>query len=119
MASNKQDSVYKFKNIGFSVEAKDDNGDKVEKQILQNISATVKSGHVLAIMGPSGAGKTSLINVSASPGNPCICRMKYSSHSHSLNSSLAPTAGTDHDGLRRQIYGRSDVEREAIDRGIV
>ena len=63
--SSKQDSVYKFKDIGFSVEAKDDNGKKVEKQILQGVSATVKSGRVLAIMGPSGAGKTTLINVSA------------------------------------------------------
>ena len=72
--SSKQDSVYKFKDIGFSVEAKDDNGKKVEKQILQGVSATVKSGRVLAIMGPSGAGKTTLINVSASSGNSCIHR---------------------------------------------
>ena len=32
-------------------------------KILSGISASVKSGHVLAIMGPSGAGKTSLLNI--------------------------------------------------------
>ena len=33
------------------------------KEILKGISATVKSGEVLAIMGPSGAGKTMMMNL--------------------------------------------------------
>ena len=36
---------------------------KKDKAIIQGVSAVVKSGHVLAILGPSGAGKTTLINV--------------------------------------------------------
>ena len=57
-------SVYKFDNIGFTVKVKNEKKEVVKKKILDGISATVKSGRVLAIMGPSGAGKTTLINVS-------------------------------------------------------
>jgi ABC-type multidrug transport system ATPase subunit len=35
------------------------------KQILHQISGSFKSGHLSAIMGPSGAGKTSLMNILA------------------------------------------------------
>ena len=57
-------SVYKFDNIGFTVKVKNKSKEVVDKKIIDGISATVKSGRVLAIMGPSGAGKTTLINVS-------------------------------------------------------
>ncbi|CAE7898669.1 wht-1 [Symbiodinium necroappetens] len=40
-------------------------GKKQEKQILSNISGSLSSGKVCALMGPSGAGKTSLLNVLA------------------------------------------------------
>ena len=46
---------------------------KPEKQILESISATVKAGDVLAIIGPSGAGKTILLNtltLEKGPGVP-------------------------------------------------
>jgi len=36
-----------------------------EKEILKGITGSVNSGEVLAIMGPSGAGKTSLIDLLA------------------------------------------------------
>jgi ABC-type multidrug transport system ATPase subunit/ABC-type multidrug transport system permease subunit len=36
-----------------------------EKTILQDISGHVESGHLLAIMGPTGSGKTSLLNALA------------------------------------------------------
>ncbi|KZR97165.1 putative ABC protein, subfamily ABCG, partial [Daphnia magna] len=35
------------------------------KQILRQISGTFNSGKLTAIMGPSGAGKTSLMNILA------------------------------------------------------
>jgi len=38
---------------------------QVEKIILNNISGTLASSHFLAIMGPTGSGKTSLLNVLA------------------------------------------------------
>lgn len=43
-------------NIGYTV-------DKNKKRILNNISNSVHSNQLTAIMGPSGAGKTSLINI--------------------------------------------------------
>ena len=36
--------------------------DKGEKEILKRVSGCVRSGEVLAILGPSGAGKTCLID---------------------------------------------------------
>ncbi|KAL7574129.1 hypothetical protein ACA910_014814 [Epithemia clementina (nom. ined.)] len=50
-------SVLKFKNVNFLVGAKDK-----QQNILTDVSGVVKFGRVLAIMGPSGAGKTTLIN---------------------------------------------------------
>jgi ABC-type multidrug transport system ATPase subunit len=50
------------------------------KRILQNCSGTAKSGELLAIMGPTGCGKTSLLNVLAarvansSTANP-LCQL--------------------------------------------
>jgi ABC-type multidrug transport system ATPase subunit len=34
-----------------------------ERRILRNVSGTITSGQLLAIMGPTGCGKTSLLNV--------------------------------------------------------
>ena len=53
-------TVFQFSKISFLV--KDKKAETGTKKILDDISATVCSGRVLAIMGPSGAGKTTLIN---------------------------------------------------------
>jgi len=45
------------------VRAKDKDGKEVEKQILHGVSGEAHAGEVLAILGPSGAGKTSLLNL--------------------------------------------------------
>lgn len=50
--SGMESSVFRFKDINFIVGS----GDK-QKNILTDVSGTVKWGHVLAVMGPSGAGK--------------------------------------------------------------
>ncbi|CAB9505534.1 Putative white-brown complex homolog protein 30 [Seminavis robusta] len=55
--SGMESSIFKFKNVNF-VAGK---GDK-QKHLLQDVSGTVKFGRVLAVMGPSGAGKTTLIS---------------------------------------------------------
>jgi ABC-type multidrug transport system ATPase subunit len=52
-----ESSVLRFKNVNFVVGKKDK-----QKNILTDVSGTVKWGHVLAIMGPSGAGKTTLVS---------------------------------------------------------
>ncbi len=44
-----------FENVGFSYDGK--------KQVLQNISFHVNKGDTIAIMGPTGSGKTTLVNL--------------------------------------------------------
>lgn len=44
-----------FKNVSFGYEA--------NKPVIQNFSASVKAGEQVAIVGPSGAGKTTLVNL--------------------------------------------------------
>jgi len=55
--NNTKHNTMTFKNISYKLK----NG----KQILSNISGIVKSGEVAAIMGPSGAGKTTFIEILA------------------------------------------------------
>ena len=50
--------VFAFEDIKYTVPVKG-----ADKQILKGISGVVRSGEVLAVMGPSGAGKTMLLNV--------------------------------------------------------
>ncbi|KAL7574130.1 hypothetical protein ACA910_014815 [Epithemia clementina (nom. ined.)] len=52
-----ESSVLKFRDINFIVGSKEK-----QKNILTDVSGVVKFGRVLAVMGPSGAGKTTLIN---------------------------------------------------------
>jgi ABC-type glutathione transport system ATPase component len=51
-SSGMESSIFRFKNVNFIVGTKDK-----QKNILSDVSGTVKWGHVLAVMGPSGAGK--------------------------------------------------------------
>ncbi|OLP77368.1 ABC transporter G family member 22 [Symbiodinium microadriaticum] len=53
-------SKFTWHDVGMTVGA-----DKQEKQILTSISGTLETGELCALMGPSGAGKTSLLNVLA------------------------------------------------------
>lgn len=44
-----------FKNVNFSYD--------IDKPIINNFSANIKSGHKVAIVGPTGAGKTTIVNL--------------------------------------------------------
>jgi ABC-type multidrug transport system ATPase subunit len=57
-ATKAANSQFKFKDVKFTVATK-----RGDKAILQGITGGVNSGEVLAIMGPSGAGKTCLMDV--------------------------------------------------------
>eukprot|EP00039_Didymoeca_costata_P000872 m.47690 g.47690 ORF g.47690 m.47690 type:complete len:632 (+) comp10525_c0_seq2:112-2007(+) len=50
-------ALLEFKNLTFSVKGKNE-----RKVLLKSVSGSVSSGHVLAVLGPSGAGKTLFIN---------------------------------------------------------
>lgn len=50
-------STFVFKGVTFVVPGK-----QQEKKIIQDVDCVLESGQVLAILGPSGAGKTTLIN---------------------------------------------------------
>lgn len=50
-----------FKNISYSVPLPDDS----TKEILRNINGCIRPGEMLAVMGPTGAGKSSLLNILA------------------------------------------------------
>jgi len=51
-----------FRSVCYSVPSGHKNGNKT---ILKELSGKFKSGQLTAIMGPSGAGKTSLMNILA------------------------------------------------------
>lgn len=54
--SGMESSVFSFQSVNFTVGKKDK-----KKQILQDVSGRVKWGHVLAILGPSGAGEWNIL----------------------------------------------------------
>ncbi|HWG21980.1 MAG TPA: ABC transporter ATP-binding protein [Terracidiphilus sp.] len=51
-------SSIRFENVGFSY-----SNEEGEHQILHNVDLEVRAGEVLALVGPSGAGKTTLVNL--------------------------------------------------------
>jgi ABC-type multidrug transport system ATPase subunit len=63
--------VFAFKNVSYSIASKKKN--EPDTRVLQNVSGSVKEGEILAIVGPSGAGKTILLDVltfNKGPGAP-------------------------------------------------
>ncbi|KAH9600687.1 ABC transporter-like [Trypanosoma melophagium] len=52
---------FTWENLTYRVPVEDEDGNVTEKTLLYNLSGTALGGRVLAIMGPSGAGKTTLM----------------------------------------------------------
>ncbi len=48
-----------FENVGFTY----DEGTKEETKVLENVSFTAKPGETIALVGPTGAGKTTIVNL--------------------------------------------------------
>ena len=48
-----------FKNVGFTYDV----GTKEETKVLENVSFTAKPGETIALVGPTGAGKTTIVNL--------------------------------------------------------
>mmetsp|Transcript_16122 Transcript_16122/g.22265 ORF Transcript_16122/g.22265 Transcript_16122/m.22265 type:complete len:621 (+) Transcript_16122:56-1918(+) len=58
-------ATFTFRKCGLTVKTKDS-----EREILKDITGEARSGELLAIMGPSGAGKTQLLNLLALVDGP-------------------------------------------------
>lgn len=58
-----------------------------EKQILKNISLTIEKGDIIGLLGPSGAGKTTLINILTRQLNPQSGEIK-TFHNQNLTSGI-------------------------------
>lgn len=52
-----------FQDVKYKVVAKGVENSDIEKYILHGITGSVHPGEVLALMGPSGGGKTTLLNL--------------------------------------------------------
>ena len=48
-----------FDHVGFTY----DEGTEAEKKVLENVSFTAKPGETIALVGPTGAGKTTIVNL--------------------------------------------------------
>ncbi|CUG85972.1 ABC transporter, putative, partial [Bodo saltans] len=64
LASMSLDATVDFtwENLNYDVEVTGDDGKPAMKTLLHNESGTARGGRVLAVMGPSGAGKTTLMS---------------------------------------------------------
>ncbi len=52
-----------FENVSFSYNDTDGTGDKASGSVLRNINLRIRSGENIALVGPSGAGKTTFCNL--------------------------------------------------------
>lgn len=53
------EGAVEFKNVSFTY----DEGTSAETKVLENVSFTVKPGETIALVGPTGAGKTTIVNL--------------------------------------------------------
>jgi len=58
----KVDGEIEFRNVSFLYSANKDE-DKTENMVLKNLNLTIKAGEVVALVGPSGAGKTTFASL--------------------------------------------------------
>jgi len=56
--NGKDYKMFSLEHFGMTIELKKLCGKKTTLEILKNVNAVVMGGEILAIMGPSGAGKT-------------------------------------------------------------
>jgi subfamily B ATP-binding cassette protein MsbA len=110
---------FTFENVSFSYD--DEEG---QKRVLENINLTVERGEVIALVGPSGAGKTTLVNLIPRFFDVTSGRITIDGHDlrdvslHSLRSLIAKVTQETilfNDTVRNNIaYGRPDVGKSKI-----
>ncbi len=110
---------FRFQHVGFSYD--DEEGCK---RVLDNIDLTVERGEVIALVGPSGAGKTTLVNLIPRFFDVTGGQITIDGHDlrdvslHSLRALIAKVTQETilfNDTVRNNIaYGRPDVPRQQI-----
>ena len=108
-----------FHNVNFSYS--DEEG---QKQVLHNIDLDVQRGEVIALVGPSGAGKTTLVNLIPRFFDVSSGQITIDGHDlrdvslHSLRSQIAKVTQDTilfNDTVRNNIaYGQPDVPKQQI-----
>jgi subfamily B ATP-binding cassette protein MsbA len=112
-------NTFCFNHVSFSY--KDEEG---QKQVLENIDLTVNRGEVIAFVGPSGAGKTTLVNLIPRFFDTTSGQITIDGHDlrdvslHSLRTQIAKVTQETilfNDTVRNNIaYGQPDVPRHRI-----
>jgi ATP-binding cassette, subfamily B, bacterial MsbA len=107
----------RFEDVSFEYEA--------DAPVLRDVSVEVKAGEVVALVGPSGAGKTTLVDLIARFYDPSAGRITIDGVDlrefslQSLRSNLGVVAQESilfHETVRANIaYGRPDTSSEAIE----
>jgi len=106
-----------FENVDFSY---DD-----EKPVIQNMNLTIKAGETIALVGPTGAGKSTLVNLVCRFYEPTGGRILINGHDylqlslHAIQSRIGMVLQTPHlfsGTIRENIrYGRLDASDEEIE----
>jgi subfamily B ATP-binding cassette protein MsbA len=111
--------TFSFERVGFAY-----NDEEGQKRVLENIDLTVKRGEVIAFVGPSGAGKTSLVNLIPRFFDVSSGKITIDGHDlrdvslHSLRTQIAKVTQETilfNDTVRNNIaYGQPDVPKQRI-----
>ena len=98
---------------------------ETEKPVLTDFGLTVKQGETIALVGPTGGGKTTIVNLlcrfyEPTKGRIYICDRDYTSMSlHAIHSRLGVVLQTPHlfSGTVREniLYGRLDANDEEVE----
>jgi ATP-binding cassette, subfamily B, bacterial MsbA len=110
---------FSFENVGFSY-----NDEEGHKRVLEDVNLTVNRGEVIAFVGPSGAGKTTLVNLIPRFFDASSGTIRIDGHDlrdvslHSLRAQIAKVTQETilfNDTVRNNIaYGQPDISKQKI-----